>query len=120
MPQPQRFDGGEFRRRRIDAGLSRTQLAVLIERHEAVVKLYEQGKVCPPAKVRARIAEAFGCEPKEIDLLVPGGQPEDVDDVDVRSNRPERLSDEVAQEIAQILRRGRQAARPKTKATESS
>jgi transcriptional regulator with XRE-family HTH domain len=57
------FDGALLRRARIDAGMSREQLALDIHRSYLTVSNYETGKGTPTVATLAELAAALGVSP---------------------------------------------------------
>ena len=58
----QRFSGTKLRERRKALGISREQLAVLVDRSHSSIKLYENGRTSPQAAVICRLADLLDCQ----------------------------------------------------------
>lgn len=97
----QRFDGAALRRRRERTGKSRTKLAAAVDRGERVLARYEEGLTVPPTRVIEAMAAELGCNVADFFVDVPP----------VRLPHPEDLDPEVADAVAEILKRGRRASR---------
>lgn len=62
----QQFAPNKLRERRLERGLSQTELAFAIGRAFETYRLYEQGKYAPSAKLLPTIADALGCRVEDL------------------------------------------------------
>jgi transcriptional regulator with XRE-family HTH domain len=66
------FDGRAMRQRRINAGLSLTDMAYAVDRSVASIVHWQNGRTVPPTKALLKICEVLDCEPDALFRLVEG------------------------------------------------
>jgi transcriptional regulator with XRE-family HTH domain len=66
------FDGQVLRQRRIEAGLSLTDLAHAVGRSVPSLVHYQNGRTVPPTKALLKLCEVLDCEPSTMFRLVEG------------------------------------------------
>jgi transcriptional regulator with XRE-family HTH domain len=66
------FDGRAMRQRRIDAGLSLTDMAHAVDRSVASIVHWQSGLTVPSTRALLKICEVLDCEPDALFRLVDG------------------------------------------------
>ena len=61
-----RFDPDELKRRRVETGMTRELLAVMVGVTKEAVVAWEAGRSAPRAASLGRIAEQLGCDPGDL------------------------------------------------------